>query len=231
MTETVDGPWSPPALRRFLLVFAVICVVLLAPWPRWGRVFSAVFTGYGNFVVGLFAIGFPAEPGFVRPDAADRRRADVGEWTVLLAPNDGDHARAMPLDTRILGYTPFAIFAALIVATPVVRRRKLRIAVGGAAILLARLAAAIALPVARSLGPGGPSWARGPLVETIWFALLTPPAMAYVTAAFAWWLPLALTTRPALKGGGQAGSARTRASRPDRGKTAKGASGRPPRRG
>lgn len=231
MTEPIDAPWSPGALRRFLLVFAVSCAVLLAPWPRWGRACSAIFTGYGNFVIGLFGIGSPAEPGFLRPDASDRRRPEVGEWSVLLGRSDGDHGRAVPLDTRIIGYTPFAVFAALLVATPVARRRKLRIAAGGAAILLARLAAAIALPVARSLGPGGPSWAQGTVVDTIWFALLTPPAMSYVTAALAWWVPLALTTRPALKAGGQAGSARTRASRPDRGRTAKGAPGRPPRRG
>jgi hypothetical protein len=194
-TESVDAPWSRRAVRRFLIVFAIAATVLLLPWPRWGRVFSAAFSGYGNFVVGFFAIGGTDGPTFFSPSAADRRRADVGEWSVLLAPRASDVAQAAPLDTRILGYTPFAIFAALVLATAVPRRRRLKVAAGGAALLLARLAIAIALPVGRSLGPTGPSWAVGPVTDVLWFAFIMPPVMSYVSAALAWWIPLALTTR------------------------------------
>jgi hypothetical protein len=194
-TESVDAPWSQRAVRRFLITFAVAATLLLVPWPRWGRVFSAAFSGYGNFVVAFFDIGGADGPRFVAPSTADRRRADVGEWSVLLAPSARDTEEAEPLDTRILGYTPFAVFAALVLATPVPRRRKAKLAAGGAALLLARLATAIALPVGRSLGAAGPSWAFGPVVEIVWFAFILPPAMSYVAAALAWWIPLALTTR------------------------------------
>jgi hypothetical protein len=196
--ESVDAPWSPRALRRFLITSALVAAVLLAPWPRWGRIFSAAFAGYGNVVVGAFGIGGESESRFVAPSAADRARPDVGEWTTLLVSSsqDGDDgADTTPLDTRILAYTPFAIFIALVLSTPVARRRRLKIVAGGGAILLARLAVPIALPVARSLGSAGPPWAFGPLVEIVGFALIMPPAMSYVTAAFAWWIPLALTTR------------------------------------
>jgi hypothetical protein len=194
--ESVDAPWSPRALRRFLITFAIVATILLSPWPRWGRVFSGAFAGYANVVVGFFAIGGVNEPRFIGPTSADRLRPDVGEWTVLLVPGDGERTEAVPLDTRILGYTPFAIFGALVLSTPVTRRRRLKILVSGGALLLARLAIAVALPVGRSLGPVGPPWAFGPIAETIWFAFITPPATSYVTAALAWWIPLALTTRP-----------------------------------
>jgi hypothetical protein len=193
--ESVDAPWSPRAVRRFLITCAIVAAILLAPWPRWGRVFVGAFAGYANVVVGFFAIGGANEPGFSAPSADDRLRPEIGEWTVLLVPSGGDNGEAIPLDTRILGYTPFAIFAALVTATPVSRRRKLKLVAGGGAMLLARLAIAIVLPVGRSLGPAGPSWAYGPIADTIWFAFITPPATSYVAAALAWWLALALTTR------------------------------------
>lgn len=216
--ETVDAPWSRHAIRRFLLTFAILATILLAPWPGWGRVFSGAFSAYGNLVVGIFGIGGADAPGFVRPSAGERLRSEIGEWTVLLVPPGRDDAEAVPLDTRILGYTPLAIFLALVLSTPVARRRRLKIIAGGGALLLARLGASIALPVARSLGPAGPSWAFGPIVETIWYAFITPPATTYVTAALAWWIPLALTTgagsgqKPAWKRA-RAPAARTRQRR------------------
>jgi hypothetical protein len=206
LLESVDAPWSPRAIRRFLITSAIVAAVLLAPWPRWGRIFSAAFAGYGNVVVGVLGLGGDSEARFAAPSAAERARPDVGEWTTLLvssSQDNGDGADATPLDTRILAYTPFAIFMALVLSTPVARRRRLKIVAGGGAILLARLAVAIALPVARSLGSAGPSWAFGTIVEIVWFALIMPPAMSYVTAAFAWWIPLALTTPP---GAGDANS-------------------------
>jgi hypothetical protein len=225
-----EALWSPSAIRRFLITFVVLVIALLAPWPRWGRVFSAAFSGYANAVVGVFAIGGSNDPSFRTPTAAERLRPDVGEWTVLLSSRRAASAEGVTLDTRIIGYTPLAVFVALALATPVARRRKIKILLGGGGIMLARLAISIALPVARAMG-GGSSWAFGPVAETFWLAIITPPAMSYVTAALAWWIPLALTTRrdraaAAKTQEGQAASARTRAWKRDRGKT----SGAGPRR-
>lgn len=209
-------------------------VLFLAPWPRWGRAFSAAFAGYANVVVGVL-------PGsndlrFVTPTAADRLRTDVGEWTVLLLSNRTDRADAVALDTRILGYTPLAVFFALAIATPVPRRRRVKIVVGGAGLMLARLACAIVLPVARSMGASGPGWAFGPVAETFWFAFIAPPAMSYVTAALAWWLLLALTTRPGQptdlkKVGDREASAKRPAWRRGPGKKSAADRGRRPHRG
>jgi hypothetical protein len=228
-----DVTRSPAVIRRFFVTFAITALLLLLPWPRWGRIFSALFSGYANVVVSVFVGGSDDTLRFSVPTAEARRRPEIGEWTVLLTANGG---RQTDLDTRILGYTPLAVFAALVIATPVPRRRRAKIAAGGGAIVLARLACAIALPVARSLGERGPGWAFGTVPEVIWLALISPPAMSYVTAALGWWVALALTTRrkrgsDVRTGGDRRGSARTRASKRDRGKTSPGARGRPPVRG
>jgi hypothetical protein len=192
--EQVDAQWSARVTRRFLITFAILAAVFLLPWPRWGRVMSRVFAGYGNLVVGILDIGGDRAPRFVSPTEAERQQPDVGEWAVLLTSGgDENGSQSTPLDTRIIAYTPFAIFAALVLATRTDRRRKLKIAAVGGAALLARLAAAVALPVARSLGPPYPFWASGPAAEALWYAFITPPAMSYVTAALCWWISLALT--------------------------------------
>jgi hypothetical protein len=219
-------PWSSGELGRSLGVFAIAAVVLLAPWPRSGRVFSAAFTAFGNVVVGAVVVPEGASARFSTPTPGDRRRPEIGEWTVLLSSSSGGGARETVLDTRIIGYTPLAVFVALVVATPVPRRRRLKILCGGGAIILARLALAIALPVGRALGGRGPSWASGTVAEVLWWAFISPPAMSYVTAAFGWWIALTLTTRTTRASevrttGGPRGSARTRASRRDRGRTTK----------
>jgi hypothetical protein len=216
-----EATWSTAAVRRFLATFAVAVVLLLAPWPRWGRAFSHLFSGYANFVVDAFVLEDEAMARFRPPTPEDRRRSDVKEWSVMLSAKD---AGETVLDTRILGYTPLAVFAALVLATPVDRRRKVKILFGGGAVVLARLACAIALPVARALGAQGPSWAFGTVAEVSWWAFISPPAMSYVTGAFGWWIAFALTSRRGAaagisRGGGRRASARTPASNRDRDRT------------
>jgi hypothetical protein len=220
---TAASPWSGRELGRALAIFVITAVVLLAPWPRLGRAFSAAFTGVANVVVDALVVQDGVTARFSTPTAADRGRPEVGDWAVLLSLDVGRGARQTVLDTRLLGYTPLAVFLALVVATPVPRRRRLKILAGGGTILVARLAVAIALPVGRALGPRGPGWATGTFAEVIWWSFINPPAMSYVVAAFGWWLAVALTTgqtrAPSVKtGGGRRVSARTRASRRDRGR-------------
>src|SRR5947207_7468212 len=143
--------------RRALRVGAAL-VLLLWPWPGAGRVCSAVFALYADAVVQSLPLGSAAAaPRISSPTEAQRREAGVDDWTVMLTVVGpaADGAPAMPLGVRILGYTPFAILAALLVGTPVPWRRRLKIGALGAFILAARLAAAIAIPVARVFGPPG----------------------------------------------------------------------------
>jgi hypothetical protein len=176
---------------RQALIFAAAAVLLLAPWPRLGRAFVPVFAVYGNVVAG--ALELPARPRFSSPPAGEATRADGGEWAVRVSPRG--EGTGILLDTRALGYTPFAVLAALVAALDVTARRRLAVFAGALALLLARLGLAIALPLARAYDtPAGAPWAFGAPAELVWNVVVTPPASAYVASLLAWWLALALTT-------------------------------------
>jgi hypothetical protein len=191
---TTADALPPPRLigaieTRLALRVAVALVLLLFPWPRVGRVYSGVFALYANAIVDCLPLGSEgASPRISLPTDAQRRAPGVDDWTVMLsavgpAANDG---QAMPLGVRILGYTPFAIFAALLVGTPTAGRRKLRMAALGTAILAARLAVGIAIPVARVFGQLGGQTTAGVAAQAAWETLIDQPALSYVTPLLAW---------------------------------------------
>jgi hypothetical protein len=176
----------PPVRRRALFVFAALVVVLLAPWPRLGRAFGVAFSGYSNALVAIAGFGPPA-PRFGLPAPGVVDPADGGDWAVMLTAGD----RATPLDTRIIAYTPIAIFLALALVTPGPRRRRLLVLAGGGSVMLARQAFAVLVPLARAFGGGSA------LTESLWTVLITPPVMSYATPLVVWWSAVALTTPPA----------------------------------
>jgi hypothetical protein len=190
--EAAAEPLFPAISRRVVVILAVALVVLLAPWPRLGRLYAGAFSVFGNGVVWTFGIGGEARPRFSLPDASERQSAEVDDWTVMLAATGGSGSPRLPLSTRILGYTPGAIFFALLAAAPLPARRRWKIAGIGGAILLARLAAAIAIPVARAFGQldgSGP----GLVAEVAWGSLIDQPALSYVSPLFAWGIGFLLT--------------------------------------
>jgi hypothetical protein len=190
------APAPPPMLLgitpRSALTFAALALVLLAPWPRYGRAVSALFGGFANAVVEVTGAGGDAEPRF---SIAGRgpSSADANDWTVWLAATRGPAAAQppMPLETRILGYTPLALLLALTIASPASWRRRVKMIAIGWALLLARLALAIALPLGRAFG--GPRSPSGPLTEIVWYVLIDLPAMSYAAPLFAWWISFAMT--------------------------------------
>lgn len=187
-----------PIGRRVVLVFAGVLLALLAPWPRYGRVFAGGFSAYANGTVWVLSLGGGAQPKFAIPTAAEREDPDVDDWTVMLSSTVAAErgGQGMPLGTRILGYTPFAIFVALIAATAVPARRRLAITVIGVAILFARLGVAIALPVARAVGQLGANSGFGLAAEVAWGSFIDQPALSYVTPLFAWGVGLLVTASP-----------------------------------
>lgn len=203
--------WLPAARPRQVLIFAAVAVALLAPWPRLGRAFVPTFAAYGNLIAG--ALDLPARPRFSPPAAGEATRADGGDWAVRVAPRG--QGEGMLLDTRVLGYTPLAILAALVAALQATARRRVAVLAGALALLLARLGLAIALPLARAYDtPAGAAWAFGAPAELAWNVVVTPPASSYVAPLLAWWLALALTTprapaaaRPARPSSSQTGRA------------------------
>jgi hypothetical protein len=194
LAEPAPQPMLPGITPRSVITFAVLALVLLAPWPRYGRAVGALFGVFANAVVEVTGAGGDAEPRF---STAGRGTSgvDAHDWTVWLGATRGPAAAepSMPLETRILGYTPLALLLALTIASPASWRRRLKMITIGCALLLSRLALAIALPVGRAFG-GRPS-PSGPLTEIAWYVLIELPAMSYVAPLFAWWISFALTER------------------------------------
>jgi hypothetical protein len=181
--------WLPPVDRRALLIFAALVVLLLVPWPGWGRAFAAAFAVFGNALVAVAGAWPGPPPHFELPAAGEVGAPGGGAWAVVLA---GNHAA--PLDTRILAYTPLAIFLALVLATPVPPRRRAIILAGGLACLLARLAFAVLVPLSRAFGDGRSESMFAWLCEVGWTVFVTPPVMSYATPLATWLLGVALTT-------------------------------------
>lgn len=193
-TAATGASWLPRIPRRDLLVFAVLVIALLGPWPGIGRAFTAFFSGYGNFVIAALHLGGTAPPQFTPPTRAEEANPEVGAWSVmLLPPHAGDRAAAVPLDTRVMGYTPLALLLALTLATRVPPRRKLRVLALAGTVLLARLAIGIALPVARLLGSLGRGSALAPAAEVVWWAFIATPAISYAAPLVSWGVALVLT--------------------------------------
>jgi hypothetical protein len=193
--------WLPridlPGVRRGAATFLVLAVLFLAPWPGLPRAFTPVFAGFATVVARVVAGSAPVRPTFTVPAVGQVAPADGGAWAVLYAPDvDAPEDARTPLDTRILGYTPLAMFLALALATRAPRRRKLIILALGLGALMLRLAAAVALPVARSLGALRSGSALAPVAELVWWALLMPPTMSYATPLAIWWALFAWTTPP-----------------------------------
>lgn len=193
-----------PFGRRVVLVFVGVLLALLAPWPRYGRVFAGGFSAYANGTVWVLGLGGGAQPRFATPTAAERKGPDVDDWTVMLSSivSAESGGRSIPLGTRILGYTPFAIFVALIAAMAMPARRRLAVAAIGAAILFARLGVAIALPVAREFGQLGADSGFGLAAEVTWGSFIDQPALSYVTPLFAWGIGLLATAPRSERRGG-----------------------------
>jgi len=179
---------------RSLALFFGLAILLLAPWPSYGRLFGPLFCAFGNTVIVVTGTGGDSEPRFsMQPRGPAAAGAETTDWTVWLAPTHGDvpSRPALPLETRILGYTPLALSLALSLAFVASWRRKLRMLGIGLGLLLLRLAIAIALPVSRAFSPH-PS-APGPISELVWYVLIDLPAMSYVAPLFAWWIAFTAT--------------------------------------
>ncbi|HTB56602.1 MAG TPA: hypothetical protein VLC06_01950 [Polyangia bacterium] len=185
-------PRLPP---RSIALCLGLAILLLAPWPGYGRLFGPPFCAFGNAVIVVVGAGGDSAPRFsTRPrDSTATPDAGATDWTVWLAARSGDGPSrpSLPLETRILGYTPLALSLALTLSFAVSWRRKLRMLGIGLALLLMRLAIAIALPVSRAFSPH-PA-APGPVSELVWYVLIDLPAMSYVAPLFGWWIAFAAT--------------------------------------
>ncbi len=184
----------PAITPRTVVVFVAALVILLGPWPGYGRVFRTFFSGFGNAVLAVTGAGVAADPVFSASPPAGAS-IESAAWTVWLAATRGPAAAGPPmaLDTRILGYTPLAMLAALVTASAIPWRRRAAVFATGASLLLTRLAIAIAMAVGRAFGSSGDR--PGALTEIVWYVLVDVPAMTYVAPLVGWIVGLAVTER------------------------------------
>jgi hypothetical protein len=180
---------------RAMGVFLAAVVILLGPWPGYGRVFRTLFSGFGNAVLAVTGAGLAADPTFTSspPPVAAEGGVEDEAWAVWVGAGRGPllSRPPIPLDTRILGYTPLALLVALIAASAIPWRRRAAVFAVGAALLLGRLAVAIAMAVGRAFGR--PAGRPGAVAEIVWYLLVDLPAMTYVAPLAAWVLALAAT--------------------------------------
>lgn len=192
--ERAPESMLPRWRARSLALFFGLAIALLAPWPRYGRLFGSFFCAFGDAAIAVVGAGGDAEPRFfLRPPGAVAAETETTDWTVWLAATHGDGTSrpAVPLETKILGYTPLALSVALTLAFAASWRRKLRMLGLGLALLLVRLAVAIALPVGRAFSPHAAP--PGPISALVWYVLIDLPAMSYVAPLFAWWIAFTAT--------------------------------------
>jgi hypothetical protein len=191
-----EAPAPQPMLLgitpRSAITFAALAVLLMAPWPRYGRAVGAAFGLFGNAVIAVTGVGGTAEPRFSTVEQGPSP-PETNDWTVWLGATRGPASGQppMPLEIRILGYTPLALLLALTIASDAPWRRRLKMTAIGWALLLSRLALAIVLPVGRAFGDRqSPS---GPLADIVWYVLIDLPAMSYAAPLLAWWIAFAAT--------------------------------------
>ncbi len=133
-----DGPMANKLTRRvalgFLLRFAVVFGLLIAPWPGWNKAYSQFFQAFGGMV---FSGDGPREVKFAPyTDGKSPLDTQVTLINRALTDNTG-HAqgRQTELDTRSIGWVPTALTTALVVATPIAWPRRLT-ALAGALVLI-----------------------------------------------------------------------------------------------
>lgn len=179
-------------LARGPIRFVLLLALFLPPWPATGRM-------YGGFV-GALADGVLSDelsPVRFRFGPAPGAKLDPGPWHLRVRADDGETGRFIEtsLDLRRSGYVASAMFAALVLATPLGWTWRLAALAGGLALwqllplvaLLSFFSGKLAVQAFDLAAPV--RW----FVEIAYRALVAAPGMAYGAPLLLW---LALVTRP-----------------------------------
>ncbi|HEV3190976.1 MAG TPA: hypothetical protein VGY54_10790 [Polyangiaceae bacterium] len=181
--------------RRILLRaggFLIAFAIFVYPWSWAGWLFTQGFSAVANVAIDATLNDSEVHARFEPTDPRADGASSPGEWDTVLTLKRTSAAPAteFPLGIRRLGYVPLATFAALVLATPVDRRRKVVLAGVGMTLLLLRFALAVALPLARSVGALGDGSFGGWIASVAYYALIEPPNMMYGAPVIVWLLTL-----------------------------------------
>lgn len=110
-------------IAGFFLRFAVIYALLMAAWPFAGAAYGAAFR-----LVSEIAFGELSRAASVRfePIGSNSKYASSMDTAVVLRNHRTKARGDLPMSSRYLGYVPTAMVIALVVATPLPWRRRLR---------------------------------------------------------------------------------------------------------
>jgi hypothetical protein len=165
----------------------VLFALLVAPWPFVGR-------AYGRSVAAIarMAAAVAGSGATIRIGAGGGQESASDPWHLRIHaedPSTGEYVGTV-LDLRRAGYLASAVFAALVLATPLRARRRLGLLLGGLALLQALPLLPLLsffsgkLPV-RVFDFGSTTRA---MIELGYHILVAPPGMAYAVPGLAWLL-------------------------------------------
>jgi hypothetical protein len=113
-------------IRRFLLRFALVYVLLLLPWPGFHAAFNAYFRAFG----GMIFAGQTEHSEITFETAKDSHCPNQTRVVIVnnaLMNYDGSGpVRNLDFDAHAIGWRPIALLAALIYATPISWGRRTR---------------------------------------------------------------------------------------------------------
>lgn len=104
-------------LARFVLLFAIVYTILLVPWPGFGKAYAAFYRGFATTLFGGF------RDTVVRLVPEDSAEADTH---LTMQPVRSLRVANQRLSSRKEGWLSTAFIVALVLASPVPRRRRLR---------------------------------------------------------------------------------------------------------
>ena len=121
------------SLKKILIRFALIYVLLLLPWPGFREAYGAYFRAFGGMVFAGQTERF--EVTFETPERNSPRPQDTRVVIVnnaLMNYDGSGPVRNLDFDAHAVGWRPIALLAALVIATPLPWGRRIRALAFGA---------------------------------------------------------------------------------------------------
>jgi len=118
---------SRSTLKKFLVRFALVYVLLNLPWPGFREAYSAYFRAFGGMV--FTKDTERSQVSFETPEPYSPRPHDTRVVIVnkaLMNYDGSGPVRNLDFDAVAVGWRPLALLAALVVATPIPWRRRVR---------------------------------------------------------------------------------------------------------
>lgn len=181
-------------IGRFFLSALAIYTLLTIPWPGVADAYGSVFRAVGGVVFGSLGsagsasfTSIVADPSGTHSEMAIRTKDGPGSWTT----------RAIPVNTRRMGYIPTAEMIALMVATPIAWSRRWKKLLWGMllvqVVVVVQVAVAISYTLTQQADPAFPISREGSLVFLrLYEIVVLVPTVCYIAPVLIW---LSLTFR------------------------------------